>query len=534
MAELTVYANYQRAEDQLDDVDWVEEDGVWSGAAFGYRMRAAFRFPLAALPPGSTVNSVSVSFYVNDTEDASGQYWLITGYNGNGQADPNADSWATYYPRAYDWGEDDEALYTPSGYTDFRSTGPTGTDLLGGEVVAHVTAAKAAVDRFTIGVCYAEGLELNGAAILARIDDETQARRPALIIDYTPPSGGEYNIGADDGEVEFSGSEATFSIFSPIRFDLEPGDVGVVGASATITRGYFSRLADGSVEFSGSEVTLTVRRSYHLNADTGAVEFAGSEVSLDVHTGYYIEADSGDVAFTGSDANFNIRGTVRISADPGAAAFAGGDAIFYVDTGSSNLVADAGIFSLNGKNITLYKKMALTGNFPKAAIVRAAISANPSSNLTSSELVIGQATFSFAETATPPYVVAYGANAREAVANLVEAINSVGAEDTDPVYFNARHADKGATTTASQTVILTSTIVGFEGGDFSTDLDVTETGSAITLTELQQFDANVPQYRDWIEDLLTSNQINAEVIAELLRPLGGALGSTKDFEGFGA
>lgn len=161
--------------------------------------------------------------------------------------------------------------------------------------------------------------------------------------------------------------------------------------------------------------------------------------------------------------------------------------------------------------------MAISTVYPKSAIYQVVITANPSSGLNSDAIEVGANTFTFAATADPPFQVAYGANAAAAAANLVAAINALDAGDDN--YFIATHVG-GAASTAAQTILLQSTIVGVQGSDLdNTVVDSADTPIAVTAIQ----EADEADFAQWIADLLRLNQINAEVRAELLRPFGGAL-----------
>lgn len=165
--------------------------------------------------------------------------------------------------------------------------------------------------------------------------------------------------------------------------------------------------------------------------------------------------------------------------------------------------------------------MALAGEYPKTAIYTVTITANPASGLDEDTLSVGVNDFEFAAAASPPFTVAYGDNARAAAANLVAAINAVGIDSDN--YYKAEHTDTGAATTSAQVIRLTSVIAGFSGSDIGGYLDVASGDEPLDVNLVQSPEIDVPNVRDWIADLLASNQINSEVQAELLRPFGGAL-----------
>jgi len=155
--------------------DWdaeVESSGITGATSTTLRVgmlatlqwRSAFRFPLTSLPAGSTVTQVVFKGYC-DTAGGALHLTDVHPYNGDGQANPAGDPGTTLYARC--------AAGSPyiDDSTELRTTGEK-LFTLGGTVCADVQNAKAAVDRFSLGV-HEEG------------DDDDAARLRSLEYPYT-------------------------------------------------------------------------------------------------------------------------------------------------------------------------------------------------------------------------------------------------------------------------------------------------------------------------------------------------------------
>jgi len=152
-----------------------------SGAAYT-RYRGAIRFPLGALPAGSTVTQVRLKVYCRVAGGAT-HLLDIHAYNTNGQSDPEADAGGgvfcdVVYARCASgnlYNNDDTSL---------RTTG-TKWFILGGTVCTDVQNAKTAVNRFSLGL-HEEGDDEDPPAEIDTM--ETVGGTPAqLEITYTVP-----------------------------------------------------------------------------------------------------------------------------------------------------------------------------------------------------------------------------------------------------------------------------------------------------------------------------------------------------------
>jgi len=141
---------------------------------FAYRI--FLRFPLDALPAGSTVNSVTLILVVKEPGGAA-HLLDVHAYNLVGQADPEVDTGLTLWDRCASG-----QLYLDDSI-DLRTVGSKSLPL-GGTVCSDVEAAKAAVNRFSLGL-HEEGDNDDDAGVAAIEHDIYPPAR--LQIDYTPP-----------------------------------------------------------------------------------------------------------------------------------------------------------------------------------------------------------------------------------------------------------------------------------------------------------------------------------------------------------
>jgi len=159
-------------------------DGYWQekGVA-NHHYRSALRFPLTDLPADKTVTQVRLKVRVLI---AGGETHLtdVHPYNGDGQADPEADTDANFYSRCASGGAyvDDSTLLRTTGDKWF---------VLGAQACTDVANAKAAVDRFSVGL-HEEGDNDANATLeaLEHVDPNHAQLEITYEEEAPPPSGG--------------------------------------------------------------------------------------------------------------------------------------------------------------------------------------------------------------------------------------------------------------------------------------------------------------------------------------------------------
>ena len=108
--------------------------------------RDSNKFTISALDPADTVDQVDFDIYVDTVTNSATSTWIEGGYNGDGQADPEADSAATMYARC-----DVSADNYLTGITDYRNPGQY-SHTLGPAANADVEAARDAGTIFSVAI----------------------------------------------------------------------------------------------------------------------------------------------------------------------------------------------------------------------------------------------------------------------------------------------------------------------------------------------------------------------------------------------
>jgi len=150
--------------------------GVYTTKEGDHLYRTYIRFPLDDLPAGSTVTQVRLKLNVFAAGGAA-HLGDIHAYNVNGQADPQPDDAETSWTRCATGN-----LYVDD-TTEFRTTGIKWWTL-GGTVNEDVENAKAAVNRFTLGL-HEEGDNDKHADFDSL--EKADGIPAVLEITYTPP-----------------------------------------------------------------------------------------------------------------------------------------------------------------------------------------------------------------------------------------------------------------------------------------------------------------------------------------------------------
>ncbi len=171
------------------------------------RYRSTIRFPLASLPLNASVQNVDMTLFVIQ-KMFSPRTGRIQAYNQDGQADPEADSNADMYTRI----KDDASPYL-SGFTDWRTASSAFlpvTHELPAAANSDLEAAKAAVDRFSLGYSYNEDeTTFNENMWLSGLLSEPvqPASEPQLIITYSRPAHLIGVHGRDDSVIRLRGRD---------------------------------------------------------------------------------------------------------------------------------------------------------------------------------------------------------------------------------------------------------------------------------------------------------------------------------------
>ena len=150
------------------------DDGSdWCGNGAGGIYRVANKFDITSLSASATVSKVELIIEVAAVNNASNTYWDLDGYNGDGQANPEADSGATMYTSCENTG-----TYVTN-TTDFRTTGVKTIDL-GATAIADVEAARDAGVIFSVAIQLGStgDTENTGASNRCEFSEYTDATNP--------------------------------------------------------------------------------------------------------------------------------------------------------------------------------------------------------------------------------------------------------------------------------------------------------------------------------------------------------------------
>ena len=104
-------------------------------------------FTISTLPVTDTVDQVDYDIYVSSVQGVTTKAWSLGAYNGDGQADPEADTAQQAFDRA-----DVSADYYLTGLTDYRTTGQKTHTNLGSTANSDVEAARDAGTTFAIAI----------------------------------------------------------------------------------------------------------------------------------------------------------------------------------------------------------------------------------------------------------------------------------------------------------------------------------------------------------------------------------------------
>ena len=143
--------------------------------------RDSNKFTISALDPADTVDQVDFDIYVDTVTNSATSTWIEGGYNGDGQADPEADSAATMFARC-----DVSADNYLTGITDYRNPGQY-SHTLGSAANADVEAARDAGTIFSVAIMMTTEGSANDRTVFREYTHGTTP--PKLTITYTVASG---------------------------------------------------------------------------------------------------------------------------------------------------------------------------------------------------------------------------------------------------------------------------------------------------------------------------------------------------------
>lgn len=184
MATLTIDSTYSRDVRIAPTAAGSNNDGsdsVGVGDTNTRCYRTAIRFPLTdALLTGSTVTAVELIVNVLSANSVSADSWYVGAYNGDGAADPSADSVTVQFTRS------EVSLDNYGTFTDYRTTGSK-TITLGSGVTTDVQALLGAT--FAVAIRQLDETLL-GAIHYIELDETTFITAPPrLRVTYTAAGG---------------------------------------------------------------------------------------------------------------------------------------------------------------------------------------------------------------------------------------------------------------------------------------------------------------------------------------------------------
>lgn len=169
----------------------------------------------------------------------------------------------------------------------------------------------------------------------------------AFTVALRPASSGAYTIAASAGSYAVTGTAATLKLGRLIG--ATSGSYALTGQTATLRRNLPITAGVGSYSISGTAVTL--RHTYVTPAAAGSYSINGTAVSL--KRGFQLTALSGNYGFSGAAAELKVGR--NISALSGAYSVTGQSAtlIYATLSGTYTIVADPGVYALNGASAAL-------------------------------------------------------------------------------------------------------------------------------------------------------------------------------------
>lgn len=193
MATLTIDSTYSRDVRIAPTAAGSNNDGsdsVGVGDTNTRCYRTAIRWPLTdALLTGATITAVELIVNILSANSVSADSWYVGAYNGNGAADPSADTIAVQFARS------ETSLDNYGTYTDYRTTGSK-TITLGSGATTDVQALLGAT--FAVAIRQVDEVLL-GAIHYIELDETTSAAPPQLRLTYTAAGGSAAGSGLTSG-----------------------------------------------------------------------------------------------------------------------------------------------------------------------------------------------------------------------------------------------------------------------------------------------------------------------------------------------